>query len=87
MVAHGLSKLSKGAISRLAWSDQVADELVRARSAPADKNSSLLPYVRNIVGHEVLLEALGIGTPVFVSRVEFAHGSVERSHCESSSPV
>ena len=87
VVAHGLSKLSKGAISRLAWSDQVVDELVRAQSAPVEKNSSLLPCVRNIVGLEVLLEALGVGAPVFASRVEFAHGSVEHSHCESSSPV
>ena len=79
VVAHGFSK----GIARLVWSDQVADELVCARSAPAEKNSSLLPCVCNIVGFEVslLLEALGVGAPIFVSRVEFAHGSVERSHC------
>ena len=87
MVAHGLSKLSKGAIARLAWSDQVVDELVCARSAPTEKNSSLLSCVCNTVGLEVLLEALGVGAPVFANRVEFAHSSVEHSHCESSSPV
>ena len=87
MVVHGLSKLSKGAIARLAWSDQVADELVCARSTPTEKNSSLLSCVCNIIGLEVLLEALGVGAPVFASRVEFAHGSVECSHCESSLPV
>ena len=68
-----LDNLVEGKVSHLPWCCEIPDELVRTSSTTAEKYGPLLRGGSNLVGCEIVFEALGIRGPVFTVARELSY--------------
>ena len=87
MLGYLLDQFCEGVFCGLLRRNQTSDKTVRSRTTDAQKYCTLLLRAIDVVGREVVFQALRVSCPLFCTVVELSHVPVSCHLIPTSSPI